>query len=82
VFLVVLQFSVLLTIVLIGELILAGVTYHVRSDIEQFAVDQMNHSMTMYNKSAEATTAWDILQSDVNDGLLLLNVPTLLVMLF
>lgn len=65
----------LLSIVLIGELVLAGVTYYVRGDIENYAKDHMNSTMTRYNTTDEATTiTWDILQADVNNRLLLLAV--------
>lgn len=58
-------FSILLTIVLIGELLLSAVIYHMRGDIEQYALNQMNHTMAMYNKTQEATTAWNVLQTDI-----------------
>lgn len=64
---IILQFSILLTIVLIGELVLSGVIYHMRGDIEQYALNQMNHTMSVYNKTNEATTAWNVLQSDVSN---------------
>lgn len=65
---IILQFSILLTIVLIGELALSGFIYHMHGEIEKYALNQMNTSISVYNKTGQeaSTEAWNLLQSDVN----------------
>uniref|UniRef100_A0A2S2N8D1 Tetraspanin n=1 Tax=Schizaphis graminum TaxID=13262 RepID=A0A2S2N8D1_SCHGA len=60
-------FSVLLTIVLIGELILSGFVYQMRNEIKDYALNQMNHTISGYNKTGyEASTqTWNLIQSDI-----------------
>uniref|UniRef100_A0A2S2PY38 Leukocyte surface antigen CD53 n=1 Tax=Sipha flava TaxID=143950 RepID=A0A2S2PY38_9HEMI len=57
-------FSILLTIVLIGELILSGVVYHMRNEIETYALSQMNHTISTYNVTGHntSTEAWNLIQ--------------------
>lgn len=60
-------FSVLLTIVLIGELILSGFVYQMRNEIKDYALNQMNHTISGYNKTGfEASTqTWNLIQADI-----------------
>lgn len=55
-------------IVLIGELILSAVVYHMHGEIEEYALNQLNTSISTYNKTGQeaSTQAWNLLQSDVN----------------
>lgn len=54
---------------LIGELVLSGFVYHMHGEIEDFALNQLNTSISVYNKTGHeaSTEAWNLLQSDVNE---------------
>ncbi|CAI6366944.1 unnamed protein product [Macrosiphum euphorbiae] len=60
-------FSILLTIVLIGELILSGFVYYNGGEIKGYALNQMNNTISSYNKTGyEASTqTWNLIQSDI-----------------
>jgi len=59
-------FSILLTIVLIGEFVLSGVAYHMKGNIKEYVLDQMNSTFSVYNKTGydASTFAWDVLQTE------------------
>jgi len=54
---------------LIGELILSGFVYQMRNEIKDYALNQMNHTISGYNKTGfEASTqTWNLIQADVNN---------------
>ncbi|XP_050520935.1 tetraspanin-9-like [Daktulosphaira vitifoliae] len=60
-------FSVLLTLVLMGELIFSGAVLMMRGEIKEFAMKEMNQTISKYNQTGyeTSTEAWNILQSDV-----------------
>ncbi|XP_025207696.1 tetraspanin-9-like [Melanaphis sacchari] len=59
--------SFLLIIVLIGEFVLGVVVYNIRSDMEQYALSQMEYTISTYNKTGSEASrqSWNLLQSDV-----------------
>lgn len=58
----------LLTFVLIGELILSGAVLMMRDEVKEFALKEMNETISKYNQTGyeTSTEAWNILQSDVS----------------
>jgi CD63 antigen len=60
-------FSILLTIVLIGEFVLSGVVYHMSGNIKKYVLDQMNYTISVYNTTDHeaSTLAWNVLQTDI-----------------
>ncbi|XP_015368314.1 PREDICTED: tetraspanin-9-like [Diuraphis noxia] len=59
--------SMLLAILLIGEFLLGGVVYHMRSDMEHYALKQMEYTISAYNKTEHEATrqSWNVLQSNI-----------------
>lgn len=66
-FSVIFQFSIFLTIVLIGELIMSVTVYHMGGEIEDYALNQMNESLPLYNTTTGETYTkiWNLVQSEV-----------------
>ncbi|XP_022162248.1 tetraspanin-6-like [Myzus persicae] len=59
--------SLLLAILLVGEFLLGGVVYHMRSDMEQYALKRMEYTISEYNKTGHEATrqSWNVLQSNI-----------------
>lgn len=59
--------SLLLALILIGEFVLGGVVYQIRSDVEQYALKQMQYTIDGYNQTGHEASrqSWNVLQSDI-----------------
>ncbi|KAE9531656.1 hypothetical protein AGLY_010862 [Aphis glycines] len=58
--------SLLLALILIGELVLGGIVYHIRSDVEQHTLQQMKYTINRYNQTGHEIfrQSWNVLQSN------------------
>lgn len=47
---------------------LGGIVYHIRSDVEQYALKQMKYTIDGYNQTGHEASrqSWNVLQSDVS----------------
>ncbi|XP_050054458.1 tetraspanin-4-like [Aphis gossypii] len=59
--------SLLLVLILIGEFVLGGIVYHIRSEVEQHALQQMEYTINGYNQTGHETfrQSWNVLQSNI-----------------